>query len=85
MREIRCTDGMLWRIEAMATPAGVAERGSGEDSGAAGGVPRVALLVCVTCEGAPRQVTIRAPAEQWRDMSGAELCRLIAEAEATDV
>ncbi len=79
MREITCEGGMRWRLEALTVPS------TDEEAGADGAeAPPVALLACVTCEGDPRHVTIRAPLDAWLDMSGADLCRLIAEAEATD-
>ena len=79
MREIGCGDGMRWRVEAVA---------AAEEDGAAGAAgdadaPRVALLRCVTCEGEPRHVTIRAPRDEWREMSEADLCRLIAASSST--
>jgi hypothetical protein len=76
MREIGCGDGVRWRIEAMAD--------SPPDADADAGTPRVALLRCVTCEGEPRHVTIRAPLDEWRELSEADLCRLIAGAERGD-
>ena len=75
MREITCGDGTRWQVQAVAHPP----------AGGAGAPPaaeEVALLECVTCEGTPRHVTVRAPAGHWRDLDVGEICRLIAAAEA---
>ena len=82
MRQSTSVDGMRWRPEGMAAPASDQDGVTAHAAPPEGEAARVALLVCVTCEGEARQVTIRAPADQWRELDSAELCRLIREAEA---
>ena len=82
MREISCVDGMRWRLEALAPAPTGGDGPAAEAEQPEAGPARVALLVCTTCEGDPKQVTIRARADQWRELDAAELCRLIREAEA---
>jgi hypothetical protein len=77
MREITCEDGMRWRVEATADAAI-------PDDATDAGAPRVVLLSCVTCEGAPQHVTIRAPLDEWPGLADADLCRLIVQAGLTD-